>query len=36
MSEALTKACATKLGIDFGYVGVGKDPRPQSTTLGAA
>jgi hypothetical protein len=36
MSEALTKACAAKLGIDFGYVGVGKDPRPQSTTLGAA
>jgi cyanate lyase len=36
MSEALTKACATKLGIDFGYVGVGKDPRPQSTTLGVA
>jgi hypothetical protein len=35
MSEALTKACATGLGIDFGYVGVGKDPRPQPTTLGA-
>jgi hypothetical protein len=36
MSEALTKACATRLGIDFGYVGVSKDPRPPSTTLGAA
>jgi hypothetical protein len=36
MSETLTRACATRLGIDFGYVGVGKDPRPQSATLGAA
>jgi hypothetical protein len=36
MSEALTKACATRLGIDFGYVGVGKDPCPQSATFGAA
>jgi hypothetical protein len=36
MSEALTKACAARLGIDFGYVGVGKNPRPQSTISGAA
>ena len=36
MSEALTKACAIGLGIDFGYVGVGKDPRPQPMTLGSA
>jgi hypothetical protein len=36
MSDALTKACATKLDIDFGYVGVGKDPRPRSATVGAA
>ena len=36
MSETLTNACATRLGIDFGYVGVGKDPRPQSAPLGVA
>jgi hypothetical protein len=36
MSEALTQACAARLGIDFGYVGVGKDPRPRSTTVETA
>jgi hypothetical protein len=36
MSETLTNACATRLGVDFGCVGVGKDPRPHSVPLGAA